>query len=118
MPDNQTLAAQLATLAPNSDLSEVIKEISLVELGEAFKDCAPLKIRVNPPAIFNAMLQTDLSEETLARDKIVRAVSIFTDIKSEDLTQWADPLLYWVFHKARDVYWTYWGELRKNSKAQ
>ena len=112
MPDNKDIAQQLTTLAPNSTALEVIREISFAELGEAFKDCTPLKVRVNPPAIFDEMLRSNIDEQNPPRDKVLRALPIFTAIKTEDLTKWSDPLLYWVFYRARELYWTFWGEQR------
>ena len=112
MPDNGDLGTKLGTLAPNSNMLEVIQEIPLVDLGDAFKDCPPLKIRVNPPAIFNEMIETDTQEQVLPREKVLRALGIFTDIKVEDLTKWSDPLLYVVFARARALYWEYWTETK------
>lgn len=113
MPDNGDLGTKLGTLAPNSNALEVIREISLVDLGDAFKDCTPLNIRVNPPAIFNEMLQTELEQTLLIpREKILRALNIFTDISVEDLAKWSDPLLFVVFRRARALYWEYWTETK------
>ena len=117
MPDNTDAAKQLAALAPNSNALEEIREIDLSDLGELFKDCK-IKVRVNPPAIFDMMLNADLEHETPARDKVLRVLKIFTDIPIDDLNKWNDPLLYAVFYRARGLYWDYWGELRKNSRAQ
>ena len=118
MPDNKQFAERIGVLAPNSDVNEVVREVNLSDLGEAFKEFPSLKVRVNPPAIWDAMVRSMVGEQKLERTEIIRIVNIFTDIPADDLDKWLDQLLYIVYARARDAYWEYWGELRKNSPAQ